>query len=488
MRGRVVNLFEKYKLLFENNKNLLSFTATALSCVAAYLGYVQRKLHQQKLEEQLKELNQSILKENPQYQTVQLKKKDQLIDITTMSLFLLSAAFMGYAIGRVHGRKSAIKRTIKMPSFGDNNSNLLSSGSSSDNTNLISFFSDSVFNNKFLMFGTSLSLGAVGCWMFYKELRKTKQLLEKEKENRQQERQGRIKAEIKLREIQNQQLLGQIPKSSDNNDTTNELASISNNTTPFLPIQPIGYLKSVYKTRNGCPRQPFYVNKGRAKLKLLPHCNPISSLDGLEEYSHCWIIFQFNFNTNLVKGANANSMDAIKSKIKPPRLMNRKVGLYATRTPHRYNAIGLSLVEIDRIDKKDGTLYLKGTDLIDNTVILDIKPYINGYDNLQNVRVPDWIKDPVDSLQKLNVEMSMKALNELNENIDKLEFFDKEKELDEFIEFLKQVLSYDIRSYNKKNKNVNEMDTHELIVDCVKVYFTIDDSNKQVNITEIKKA
>ncbi|KAL9649272.1 hypothetical protein ABK040_004292 [Willaertia magna] len=181
-------------------------------------------------------------------------------------------------------------------------------------------------------------------------------------------------------------------------------------------------------------------------------------------------------------------MDAIKSKIKPPRLMNRKVGLYATRTPHRYNAIGLSLVEIDRIDKKDGTLYLKGTDLIDNTVILDIKPYINGYDNLQNVRVPDWIKDPVDSLQKLNVEMSMKALNELNENIDKLEFFDKEKELDEFIEFLKQVLSYDIRSYNKKNKNVNEMDTHELIVDCVKVYFTIDDSNKQVNITEIKKA
>ncbi|KAL9649271.1 hypothetical protein ABK040_004292 [Willaertia magna] len=448
---RVVNLFEKYKLLFENNKNLLSFTATALSCVAAYLGYVQRKLHQQKLEEQLKELNQSILKENPQYQTVQLKKKDQLIDITTMSLFLLSAAFMGYAIGRVHGRKSAIKRTIKMPSFGDNNPNLLSSGSSSDNTNLISFFYDSVFNNKFLMFGTSLSLGAVGCWMFYKELRKTKQLLEKEKENRQQERQGCIKAEIKLREIQNQQLLGQIPK-------------------------------------NGCPRQPFYVNKGRAKLKLLPHCNPISSLDGLEEYSHCWIIFQFNFNTNLVKGANANSMDAIKSKIKPPRLMNRKVGLYATRTPHRYNAIGLSLVEIDRIDKKDGTLYLKGTDLIDNTVILDIKPYINGYDNLQNVRVPDWIKDPVDSLQKLNVEMSMKALNELNENIDKLEFFDKEKELDEFIEFLKQVLSYDIRSYNKKNKNVNEMDTHELIVDCVKVYFTIDDSNKQVNITEIKKA
>ena len=63
----------------------------------------------------------------------------------------------------------------------------------------------------------------------------------------------------------------------------------------------------------------------------------------------------------------------MKAKIRPPRLDGKRMGVLATRTPHRPNAIGMSVVKLDRIDKS--TLYFSGIDLIDGTPILDIKPY-----------------------------------------------------------------------------------------------------------------
>lgn len=125
--------------------------------------------------------------------------------------------------------------------------------------------------------------------------------------------------------------------------TTEVEKSSSSEPFPFLPIKPIGYLRSVYKTRNGCPRQPYYVNKGRAILKLLPHCNPSSSMDGLGEYSHCYIIFQFNLNTNLTKGAETDSQNAIKAKIRPPRLGNKKIGIYASSRFFNFRIMELTL-------------------------------------------------------------------------------------------------------------------------------------------------
>ena len=63
----------------------------------------------------------------------------------------------------------------------------------------------------------------------------------------------------------------------------------------------------------------------------------------------------------------------MKAKIRPPRLDGKRMGVLATRTPHRPNAIGMSVVKLDRIDKS--TLYFSGIDLINGTPILDIKPY-----------------------------------------------------------------------------------------------------------------
>ena len=80
------------------------------------------------------------------------------------------------------------------------------------------------------------------------------------------------------------------------------------------------------------------------------------------------IIFLFHKNTN----------KAIKAKVKPPRLDGAKVGVFASRSPHRPNPIGLTLAKLDGII--GNTLLLSGIDLLDGTPVLDVKPYIPDYD------------------------------------------------------------------------------------------------------------
>ncbi|KAG2385619.1 hypothetical protein C9374_003434 [Naegleria lovaniensis] len=110
MSQKFATAYARYKDIFENNKNVLSFTATALSCVAAYLGYLSRMRHQQKLEEQLRELNQTLSKEQQATGVELLKKKTS--DASMIALFMVSSALLGYSVGRFHGRRSAMKRFV----------------------------------------------------------------------------------------------------------------------------------------------------------------------------------------------------------------------------------------------------------------------------------------------------------------------------------------------------------------------------------------
>lgn len=83
----------------------------------------------------------------------------------------------------------------------------------------------------------------------------------------------------------------------------------------------------------------------------------------------CRILFHFHKTSTL----------HIKAKVAPPRLNGLRTGVFASRSPHRPNAIGLSLVKIKNII--DDTIYFTGVDMIDGTPVLDIKPYIPHYDN-----------------------------------------------------------------------------------------------------------
>ncbi|XP_026060199.1 tRNA (adenine(37)-N6)-methyltransferase [Carassius auratus] len=134
---------------------------------------------------------------------------------------------------------------------------------------------------------------------------------------------------------------------------------------------PIGYISSCFAVKNGTPRQPTICSSSRASLKIEPSVfnNPEHSLVGLEQYSHIWIIFLFHKNGQM----------SYKAKVKPPRLNGQRVGVYSTRSPHRPNALGLTLAKLEGIT--GDTLHLSGVDIIAGTPVLDIKPYIPDYDS-----------------------------------------------------------------------------------------------------------
>ncbi|XP_061586597.1 tRNA (adenine(37)-N6)-methyltransferase [Cololabis saira] len=134
---------------------------------------------------------------------------------------------------------------------------------------------------------------------------------------------------------------------------------------------PIGFISSCFAVKNGTPRQPTICGPSRAELRVQQSVfnNPDHALVGLEQYSHVWIIFLFHKNGHL----------SYKAKVKPPRLNGQRVGVYSTRSPHRPNALGLTLAKLDKI--KGDTLHLSDIDMIAGTPVLDIKPYIPEYDS-----------------------------------------------------------------------------------------------------------
>ena len=134
---------------------------------------------------------------------------------------------------------------------------------------------------------------------------------------------------------------------------------------------PIGYLESVFLTKNGTPRQGFACAAARARLTVSLGANSEHYLDGLKDYSHVWLLFLFHDNGGGI---------GLRAKIQPPMRDGDKTGLFATRSPHRPNPIGLSLCRLDAID--GATLMLSAVDLIHGTPVLDIKPYLPRWDSV----------------------------------------------------------------------------------------------------------
>ncbi|XP_005998485.1 tRNA (adenine(37)-N6)-methyltransferase isoform X2 [Latimeria chalumnae] len=153
---------------------------------------------------------------------------------------------------------------------------------------------------------------------------------------------------------------------------------------------PIGYIDSCFSAKNGTPRQPTVCSLSRARLKIdkTVFNNPEHSLLGLEQFSHVWIIFVFHKNGHL----------SYKAKVKPPRLNGVKTGVLSTRSPHRPNAIGLTLAKLESIE--GDTLHLSGIDTIQGTPVLDVKPYIPEYDQPVGEMEQHEQSNAVDGLQQ----------------------------------------------------------------------------------------
>ena len=135
-------------------------------------------------------------------------------------------------------------------------------------------------------------------------------------------------------------------------------------------IAPIAHIESDLPTKFGLPRQSGLVATLTARIVFEPLYRDPVAFRGLDGYSHLWLIWGFS----------ENGRDAWAATVKPPRLGgNARMGVFATRSPYRPNALGLSSVKLERIDRDEKlgiVLTVSGADLMDGTPIYDIKPYL----------------------------------------------------------------------------------------------------------------
>ena len=134
-------------------------------------------------------------------------------------------------------------------------------------------------------------------------------------------------------------------------------------------ISPIGIIHSCYPEKFGIPRQPGLVKSSSGCLELLPPWNREEMIKGLDAFSHIWI--QFQFHEAVAEGW--------RPTLRPPWLGGQKrVGVFASRSPHRPNHLGFSVVRLTGIRKEKKGLFLEiaEIDLLDKTPVIDIKPYI----------------------------------------------------------------------------------------------------------------
>lgn len=136
-----------------------------------------------------------------------------------------------------------------------------------------------------------------------------------------------------------------------------------------MEITPIAHIRSALSTKFGVPRQSGLVPGLVSQVVLEKPYSTLDALRGLEDFSHLWLIWEFS-----------QVPDApFSPTVRPPRLGgNRRIGVFATRSPFRPNRLGLSCVKLEKIEQgvQGPVLWVSGADLMDGTPIYDIKPYL----------------------------------------------------------------------------------------------------------------
>ncbi len=134
-------------------------------------------------------------------------------------------------------------------------------------------------------------------------------------------------------------------------------------------LKVIARIRSDFKTKFGVPRQSGLVDSLRAEIVFEPEFRREDALRGIEGFSHLWLVWQFS--------------EAVREEwsptVRPPRLGgNKRVGVFATRSPFRPNPIALSCVRLEAVmhTAEGPGLLVSGADLVDGTPIYDIKPYL----------------------------------------------------------------------------------------------------------------
>ena len=201
-----------------------------------------------------------------------------------------------------------------------------------------------------------------------------------------------------------------------------------------IQLNPIGRATSCYPEKFGTPRQSGLVSSAEAFIEIFKEYQPEISLSGLSSYSHMWLLFLFHLNKT----------ERFHAKVHPPRLDGKTMGLFATRTPHRPNPIGLSLVEIVKVEESG--VRVKGIDLVDDTPILDIKPYLPQTESIPSAK-SGWVEELRN--ESTTVDWQETALQKLRTLV-------KDIKIDQYKALIENTVRLDPRPLVYKNENFGE--------------------------------
>ena len=173
-----------------------------------------------------------------------------------------------------------------------------------------------------------------------------------------------------------------------------------------MELKIIARISTDFKEKFGIPRQSG-IAKTVGKIVFEPEYRVREALRGIDGYSHLWLLWEFS----------EARRDGWSPTVRPPRLGgNKRMGVFATRSPYRPNSIGLSSVRLLSVEESadDGlVLLVEGADLLDGTPIYDIKPYLPFTDSH-----PDAIGGFADDVREysLKVNFSLQLLNKIPES------------------------------------------------------------------------
>jgi tRNA-Thr(GGU) m(6)t(6)A37 methyltransferase TsaA len=203
---------------------------------------------------------------------------------------------------------------------------------------------------------------------------------------------------------------------------------------PFRPFSPIGHIETPFQQKLGIPRQSGLVKKAWGRIILDTPYRREDCLRGLDRVERLWLIFDFN------------QVENWRPTICPPAMKEReRVGVFATRSPHRPNPIGLSVVEMDHIDD-EWIIHVRGIDLLDQTPIYDIKPY-----------VAEWDAHPDSNLGWRNEQPALSPVS--------VSFVEEFSEYQELLPLIMEVLQWNpAPRYVKKDQVFKQtLDWHEIV-------------------------
>ena len=147
-----------------------------------------------------------------------------------------------------------------------------------------------------------------------------------------------------------------------------------------MNIEPIGFYRSALRYRFETPRQSVFIHNSGV-IELQHGRNFETALEDLEGFDRIWVLFQFHLNDNW------------RPKVRPPVAPeNERIGVFATRSPHRPNPIGLSCVKLEKIEGLK--IFVQDCDLLDESPVFDIKPYIPAADSFPDSRI-GWLERAV---------------------------------------------------------------------------------------------